>query len=193
MFGVCAGSEVGEEAEEEVVSEFLTPAALQAMLNDATAGPWTWQVSLDGKRIQLCGGVKRFDLTVMDFVRWGMSSARPRLRGPSGPDLNLMTNAEEFAVPVAGREHHKSWCQVLNHPDAELIEAAPAVIRWALDLLNQARTVIAGMHEAHPATRSELEVLHGTARARMVHGVDLGVWLAQLDRGVEDPVQRAKQ
>ena len=34
-----------------------------------TPGPWRWEFSATGKRLQLCGGARRFDDTVMDFVR----------------------------------------------------------------------------------------------------------------------------
>jgi len=34
----------------------------------------------------------------------------------------------EFAVPVAGREHHSYWFQGLSHPDADLIAAAPDLL-----------------------------------------------------------------
>jgi hypothetical protein len=106
----------------------------------ATPGPWRWEVSLKSKSIQLCGGRPRFDLTVMDFVRWGMGGARPRFLKPSEHIGMLMTDAEEFAVHVEGREHHADWFQSLDHPDAHLIAAAPdlyeaakhAVMEWRL-------------------------------------------------------------
>jgi hypothetical protein len=60
------------------------------------------------KQVQLCGGVPRFDLTVMDFVRWG----------------------------IPGRDHHADWFQTIDHPDAHLIAAAPTMLE-ALELVDQ--------------------------------------------------------
>jgi hypothetical protein len=93
-----------------------------------TPGPWRWEVSLRARAMQLCGGRPRFDKTVMDFTRWGMSGARIRLMHPQGPDerdLMLMENAETFCRVVPGREHHADWFQTIDHPDAHLIAAAP--------------------------------------------------------------------
>lgn len=91
----------------------------------ATPGPWRWEVSLKSKQISLNGGKPRYDLTVMDFERWGMAGARPRLlERSSGHGLMLMTSADKFAAEVPGREHHREWFQTLNHPDAEFIAHA---------------------------------------------------------------------
>jgi hypothetical protein len=87
-----------------------------------TPGPWRWEINLKSKSIHLVGGKPRFDETVIDFSRWGMSGAKPTFR------LNgLLVDAEKFAQPIKGREHHASWCQTLNHPDARLIAAAPSL------------------------------------------------------------------
>jgi hypothetical protein len=93
-----------------------------------TPGPWRWEVSLKSKQISLCGGRPRFDLTVMDFERWGMSGARPRLLSTWSDGLMVMEHAEKFATIVSGREHHCEWFQGLDHPDARLIAAAPDLL-----------------------------------------------------------------
>lgn len=90
-----------------------------------TPGPWRWEVNLRSRQIKLCGGKPMFDLTVMDFVRWGMSGSQPRFLSVARPELMILEKAETFAVPAEGREHHSDWFQVLNHPDAKLITAAP--------------------------------------------------------------------
>ena len=59
----------------------------------------------------------------MDFVRFGMSGASPRFR--SGP---VLVRAEQFAEEVKGREHHAEWFKAINHPDAQLIAAAPDLL-----------------------------------------------------------------
>ena len=92
-----------------------------------TPGPWRWEVSRKSKNVRLCGGVPRFDLTVVDFERWGTHSATLRLREDEA-GLNIMERPHErdgWVVPIKGREHHADWCATLDHPDARLIAAAP--------------------------------------------------------------------
>lgn len=93
-----------------------------------TPGPWRWGINLKSKQVQLCGGVPRFDLIVMDFVRWGMDGAAPRFNTEIRPYHNLMERVEKFAAIQPGREHHADWFQRVNHPDAMLIEAAPDLL-----------------------------------------------------------------
>ena len=91
-----------------------------------TPGPWRWELNRKGKRVQLCGGCSRFDLTVMDFVRWGMGGAQPRLLKQWEPNgMMLLDNAPMFGKDVPGREHHSDWFQTLDHPDTHLIASAP--------------------------------------------------------------------
>jgi hypothetical protein len=91
-----------------------------------TPGPWRWELNRKGKRVQLCGGVPRFDLTVMDFIRWGMGGAQPRfLEAWKSNSMMLLENAPKFGKDVPGREHHSDWFQTIDHPDAHLIAAAP--------------------------------------------------------------------
>lgn len=90
-----------------------------------TAGPWRWELSLALKQVRLCGGVVKYDLKVMDFVRWGMSNAAPRFNLERRENLHLMTRADELSVIVPGREHHADWFRNIDHPDAALIADAP--------------------------------------------------------------------
>jgi hypothetical protein len=91
-----------------------------------SSGPWRWELNEKSRRIQLCGGVPRHDLIVMDFVRYGMNNAAPRFNSELPQSrLNVMRRAEEFGIIVTGREHHSDWFKGINHPDAQLIEAAP--------------------------------------------------------------------
>lgn len=108
------------------------------MSNEAqfTPGPWRWEVNLGAKQIDLCGGDDRYDLKVVDFVRYGMGGASPRFR-ENKPGWNIMHRADEHAVPVKGREHHEDWFRAIDHPDAHLIAAAPdlyavveRLVRW---------------------------------------------------------------
>jgi hypothetical protein len=101
-----------------------------------TRGPWRWELSEKNKEIRLCGAAG-YDLTVLDFVRWGMSAAAPRLRTADGMALNIMRRADEFAAVVPGREHHAEWFKAVDHPDARLIAAAPDLLA-ALEALRDA-------------------------------------------------------
>ena len=92
-----------------------------------TPGPWRWELNGKSRTMQLVGGVQRFDLTVLDFVRWGMDSAAARFR--TGPEsMNIMKRADDFAVVAPGREHHAEWFRLIDHPDAALIAAAPDLL-----------------------------------------------------------------
>ena len=84
-------------------------------------------------RSKLCGGKTRFDLTVMDFCRSGMQGAIPRFRDDVD-GLNIMRKAGEHAAIAKGREHHADWFRLIDHPDAQLIEEAPAM-RLALKMI----------------------------------------------------------
>ncbi len=93
-----------------------------------TPGPWRWEINLKSKRVELCGGKPRFDLTVLHFSRWGMSGAKVDFLQRRDDGLTLIEPCEKFAVPIEGREHHREWCQTINHPDANLIAAAPDLL-----------------------------------------------------------------
>jgi hypothetical protein len=91
-----------------------------------TPGPWRWEVNMNSKTIQLCGGKPQYDLTIMDFSRWGMNGARPRVLDYA--DHMLLREAEDYRVIIPGREHHASWFQGIDHPDMNLIAAAPDLL-----------------------------------------------------------------
>lgn len=117
----------GPDLTPEVVEE------LRRLAEKATPGPWRWEVRLNSKRVELCGGPPKsgfgaFDLTVVSFARWGMSGAAPVFWSWGGHSGSPQ-RADEVAVPVAGREHHAAWFRDLDHPNAAYIAAAnPAVI-----------------------------------------------------------------
>lgn len=96
-----------------------------------TEGPWRWEFNASHRRIHLVGGRPRFDLSVMDFARWGMGGATMLLRDTSEAGMNIMHRVHErpdWIAPERGREHHKSWHQLLTHPDARLIESSPMLL-----------------------------------------------------------------
>ena len=96
-----------------------------------TPGPWRWEFNESHRSLHLVGGRPMYDLTVVDFKRWGMCGATMRLRDTSHDGMNLMFRVHERAdwiAPEPGRVHHKSWHQLLTHPDARLIAAAPDLL-----------------------------------------------------------------
>lgn len=93
-------------------------------LQNHTPGPWRFEVNEKSKCLSLRGGRPKFDLTVIDFKRWGMGGAQPRLRDVE----NIMRPMSEFSVECKGREHHASWFKLVNHPDAILIESSPELL-----------------------------------------------------------------
>ncbi len=92
-----------------------------------TPGPWRWEFNPDQKKLKLCGGVPRYDLTLLDFVRCGMQGGTARFRDPEFPNMNVMELPSKWAVPERGREHHSDWWRLIVHPDARMIAAAPAM------------------------------------------------------------------
>lgn len=101
-----------------------------------TPGPWRWELNMNSKELNLCGGRNPYDLTVMDFVRWGMGGAGPRFNVDHGYDIQLMHRCETMGVPSKGREHHSKWFQNIDHPDARLIAAAPCLLKALQDLVH---------------------------------------------------------
>jgi hypothetical protein len=97
-----------------------------------TPGPWRWEFNEKHRSLHLVGGKPQYDLTIIDFERWGMSGATMRLRDTAHDGMNLMSRVHErtdWIAPEPGREHHKSWHQLLTHPDARLIEASPMLLK----------------------------------------------------------------
>lgn len=91
-----------------------------------TKEPWRWEFNEKHKTVSIVGGVPKFDLTVMDFERWGMCGAVPRFRDTAHDGMNVMhrlCDRKDWFAPHAGREHHASWHANVIHPDARRIVA----------------------------------------------------------------------
>lgn len=102
------------------------------MTAEHTAGPWRWEINRGSKSLHLVGGKPQFDLTVMDFERWGMSGATIRLRDVAHDGMNIMHKLHErpdWIAPLPGRAHHADWCAAVIHPDARLMAAAPDLLK----------------------------------------------------------------
>ncbi|PTW84009.1 hypothetical protein DBL07_25905 [Achromobacter mucicolens] len=101
------------------------------MTTTHTEGPWRWEFNAEHRSVQLVGGKPQYDLTVMDFTRWGMAGAGIRLRELSERGMNLLHKLHErpdWIAPFPGREHHKHWRADVIHPDMRLIAAAPELL-----------------------------------------------------------------
>lgn len=110
------------------------------MSGQHTPGPWRFEFNAEHRSVHLVGGRPRFDLSIMDFCRWGMGGATMLLRDTAHDGMNIMHKLHErpdWIAPEPGREHHKSWFQRVTHPDILLIEAAPDLLA-ALNLLKAA-------------------------------------------------------
>lgn len=101
------------------------------MVNKHTPGPWRWEFNAKHRNLQLVGGVPRYDLTIMDFERWGMQGATIRLRDTAHDGMNIMHTLHkrrDWIAPLEGRAHHADWCSDVIHPDMRLIAAAPRML-----------------------------------------------------------------
>lgn len=95
-----------------------------------TPAPWRWELNEKSKHVELVGGIPKYDLTVMSFVRYGMGSAAPEFR-----DSNcIMKRCEAFGKEVEGRKHHADWFKSISHPDAKLMQSAPEMIDCLLKI-----------------------------------------------------------
>lgn len=96
-----------------------------------TAGPWRWEYNAKHKSMTLVGGKPQFDLTIMDFGRWGMGGAVAVLRDTAHDGMNIMhrvCDRPDWIAPLEGRVHHADWCSDITHPDMRLMAAAPTLL-----------------------------------------------------------------
>lgn len=97
-----------------------------------TPGPWRWEINMKSRSLHLVSGLRpKYDLTIIDFDRWGMNGATMSLRDTAHDGMNIMHKLHErpdWIAPFAGRAHHAHWCANVIHPDARLMAAAPKLL-----------------------------------------------------------------
>lgn len=96
-----------------------------------TAGPWRWEFNAKYKSMTLVGGKPQFDLTIMDFGRWGMGGAVAVMRDTAHDGFNIMhrvCDRPDWIAPFEGRAHHADWCAEIIHPDMRLMASAPDLL-----------------------------------------------------------------
>ena len=108
-------------------------------MNKHTPGPWRWEFNEKHRQLTLVGGRPKYDLTIMEFCRWGMWGAGVSMRDtvPDADGFQLMYKVHErpdWVVPFPGRAHHKDWCAAVSHPDMLLMQAAPDLLE-ALEMI----------------------------------------------------------
>lgn len=107
-----------------------------------TDGPWRWEFNAKHRNMTLVGGRPKFDLTIMDFSRWGTQGAVASLRDTSVEGMNIMhrlCDRPDWIAPFPGRNHHADWCANVIHPDMRLLASAPTL----LDALTSAEWMLA--------------------------------------------------
>lgn len=112
------------------------------MTQPHTPGPWRWEVNMKGKSLHLVGGKPMYDLTIIAPTRWGMGSATLLIRDTAHDGMNIMHKLHErddWWQAFPGRGHHADWCAAVNHPDMQLIEAAPDLLAALQSLLDAVR------------------------------------------------------
>lgn len=135
-----------------------------ALAAGPTDGPWRWEFNAAHRNVHLVGGRPRFDLSIMDFVRWGMGGAGVQLRDLSAGGMNLMHKLHErpdWIAPFPGRDHHKDWCADVIHPDMRMIAAAnPNTIRQLIEERDALRKALAGVVRVADRRTAEFDAAH---------------------------------
>jgi len=98
--------------------------------NQATPGPWMWDISTANKRclLETAHSGRYF---VMGFERWGTQGACPKFQkfrkyeGPVDERESMgMVRADKLAKSYPGKEHHEGFDDYIDHPDALFIAHA---------------------------------------------------------------------
>lgn len=83
--------------------------------------PWCWRVNPAGKTVELVGRGRY----ILGAHRWGMQGGQLWFYNH---ETHLLENTTKYMVPIDGRDHHKGWCQTIDHPDANFLAEAPELV-----------------------------------------------------------------
>ena len=122
-----------------------------------TEGPWKWVVNKKHKIVHLEGRSHE----IMRFERYGMQSAQPTFL--TDDKRFQCIKAVDLACDIKGREHHASWHQGIDHPDARLIESAPNMYE-ALEMVVRAEYLIIP-ENVSPDHEGEMQALSNMMRS----------------------------
>lgn len=120
-------------------------AKAKALDEKATPGPWKWDMRT---RLHSCKLITDHSgqYYVMDFERWGMQDACPRLQvyeRYSGPVTKRgskgMERADKMARSYPGREHRRGYDDYIDHPDAMFIAEARALVPELIEAVETLR------------------------------------------------------
>jgi hypothetical protein len=115
--------------------------AIAARWAAATSGPWCWWGNVTTREISLAT-VDRGKTFVLDFVRWGMRGAQPRVRVD-----HIMRPASDLVVKQVP---YRGDIESIDHPDAIAIAAAPADVAFLLRVAKAAGELIEAVENAFP-------------------------------------------
>ena len=136
------------------------------MQTQHTSGPWRWEFNREHKTLHLVGGRPQYDLTIMNFDRWGMSGAIATLRDPTEDGMNVMhrlCDRLDWIAPFPGRAHHATWCADVTHPDMRLMAAAPDLLEALKALLE--RSVLAIGNEGIECLKARAAITKATGES----------------------------
>lgn len=134
--------------------EPITEEDLDAMArveSEALPGPWSWQSDGFHRTISLLSN-SPWKAPVMDFVRWGLTSALFRLHKRSLADPLEMARADTFFK----RDDTGAIIDV-THPDAHFIKAARTMVPRLIAEVRRCWRVMAEQER-------EIERIHGLLR-----------------------------
>lgn len=137
-------------------------AAIEALEQAATPGPWGWFGNTDSKSVYLATK-DRGRQFIMTFRRWGMQGAQPWFNtnmwmGPASdmpryevcPDAQSRDDDRVYRADISG----------IKHPDAEFIAASREAVPFLLALVRDQAAKLAAVEEV--AERYKGIALSGT-------------------------------
>ena len=117
---------------------------IKARADAATPGPWAWFGNTDVRDMRL-STVHSGRLTIMDFVRWGMSFAAPRFAVDG-----ILHRADEFPIYAVCRTAtsrkdqrvYRADIAGIRNPDAAFIANSRADVEWLIGEVERLRALV---------------------------------------------------